>query len=275
MGLVERSQVAGMNIHYMNFSLDYFLDAQERVGFESIELWGGAPHFYLDPTCYEDCRVLKQKIRDHHLKLVEFTPENCMYPYQMAAKGLCFERSLEYFKNGVRACAELECPQISTNSGRGYLDETREEAWKRSVEMHRQLCDFAAEYGVTVAMESLRPEETNLGVRLEDVRRLFDEIDRPNLRINVDVTAMGVSGETLEQWFAEFGSLITHFHFIDGTPYGHLIWGDGCRDLESDLRVLADNHYSGYLGQEITDSRYYSDPLTHDMRNMKAWEIYF
>ncbi len=31
-----RSQIAGMNIHYMNYSLDYFLDAQERAGFESI-----------------------------------------------------------------------------------------------------------------------------------------------------------------------------------------------------------------------------------------------
>ena len=41
MGFIKRSQIAGMNIHYMNYSLDYFLDAQERAGFESIELWGG------------------------------------------------------------------------------------------------------------------------------------------------------------------------------------------------------------------------------------------
>lgn len=274
MGLIRRSQFAGMNIHYRNYSLDYFLDAQERVGFESIELWGGIPHFYLDPTSYEDCKILKKKIRDHHLKLVEFTPENCSYQYQLAAKDTNYEHSLAYFMNAVRACAELECSQISTNSGWGYLDETREEAWKRSVEMNSIICDFASEYGITVAMESLRPEETNLGVRLEDVRRLFDEIGSPNLRINVDTTAMGVSGETLEQWFAEFGPKITHFHFVDGTPYGHLIWGDGCRDLGHDLQVLRDNHYEGYLGQEITDSRYFSDPLTHDMRNMKALEVY-
>lgn len=274
MGLIERSQIAGMNIHYMNYSLDYFLDAQERAGFESIELWGGIPHFYLDPSSYEDCKALKKKIRDHHLKLVEFTPENCTYQYQMAAKGINFKKSLEYFKNGIRACAELECPQISTNSGWGYLDETREEAWKRSVEMNRILCDFAAEYGITVAMESLRPEETNLGVRIEDVRRLFDDIGSPNLRINIDTTAMGVSGETLEQWFAEFGTAITHLHFIDGTPYGHLIWGDGCHDLGQYLKVLKDNNYSGYLGQEITDRRYFKDPMTHDMRNMKAFEPY-
>ena len=85
---------------------------------------------------------------------------------------------------------------------------------------------------------------------------------------------MGVSGETLEQWFEEFGTMITHLHFIDGTPYGHLIWGDGCHDLGQYLKVLRDNNYSGYLGQEITDRRYFRDPMTHDMRNMRAFEPY-
>ena len=30
---LRREQVAGMNIHYVNYSLDYFLDAQQRIGF--------------------------------------------------------------------------------------------------------------------------------------------------------------------------------------------------------------------------------------------------
>ena len=41
---IRREQVAGMNIHYVNYSLDYFLDAQQRIGFKSIELWCAAPH---------------------------------------------------------------------------------------------------------------------------------------------------------------------------------------------------------------------------------------
>ena len=31
---LRREQVAGMNIHYVNYSLDYFLDAQQRIGFK-------------------------------------------------------------------------------------------------------------------------------------------------------------------------------------------------------------------------------------------------
>ena len=35
---LHREQIAGMNIHYIMWSLDYFLDVQQRLGFESIEM---------------------------------------------------------------------------------------------------------------------------------------------------------------------------------------------------------------------------------------------
>lgn len=47
---LRREQIAGMNIHYIMWSLDYFLDAQQRLGFESIELWCAEPHVTLDHT---------------------------------------------------------------------------------------------------------------------------------------------------------------------------------------------------------------------------------
>ena len=35
MKMIHRGQLAGMNIHYRYFSLEYFLEAQMRAGFES------------------------------------------------------------------------------------------------------------------------------------------------------------------------------------------------------------------------------------------------
>lgn len=60
--LLNREQIAGMNIHYLFYSLDYFLDAQKELGFKTIELWGGAPHFYLDSMTYQDCKEVKKKL---------------------------------------------------------------------------------------------------------------------------------------------------------------------------------------------------------------------
>jgi protein FrlC len=43
MPILHPRQIAGMNIHDLYFSLDYFLDAQQQVAIQSIELWGGSP----------------------------------------------------------------------------------------------------------------------------------------------------------------------------------------------------------------------------------------
>ena len=42
---IQRGQLVNMNQHYRRFSLDYFLDCQQRLGVEQIELWCGAAHF--------------------------------------------------------------------------------------------------------------------------------------------------------------------------------------------------------------------------------------
>ena len=124
MALLDRTQVCGMNIHYMKYSLDYFLDAQQRAGFKSIELWGGIPHIFMDAVSYEDTKQIASKIHSRGLEVKVFTPENCMYQYQFAAsKPMAFQKSMDYFKNGIRVASELGCKIMQCNSGWGYLDE--------------------------------------------------------------------------------------------------------------------------------------------------------
>lgn len=275
MKLIDREQVAGMNIHYMKYSLDYFLAAQERAGFKTIELWGGIPHVFMDSVDYEDTKAIASKIKAHNLEVKVFTPENCTYQYQFAAaKPWAFKKSKEYFKNGIRIASELGCKIMQCNSGWGYLDETRKDAWDRCVEMLSDLCDFAKEYGIELAMESLRPEESDLVTRLEDAEKMLMDVGRDNLKVLADTTAIGVAGETLEDWFKTFGDKIIHTHFVDGNPYGHLIWGDGSRNMQKDLEVCQKYGYKGCFGQEITDSKYFKDPLSHDIRNIEMFEKY-
>ena len=163
---------------------------------------------------------------------------------------------------------------MEVNSGWGYWNEDREEAWKRSREMLSRLAEFGREHGITLVMESIRPEESQLVITVKDAKRMLDEVGHPNLKVMVDTCAMGVAGETLEDWFQTFGEDVRHMHFIDGEPYGHLIWGDGKHHLGQFIETLNKYHYEGFLGQEITDSRYYEDPAKHDLRNMRNFERY-
>lgn len=271
--MINREQIAAMNIHYLYYSLEYFLDTQAALGVKTIELWAGAPHFFLDSMTYTDCREVRHKIESRGLQAKIITPENCVYQYQFAAQTPeIYEKSFGYFSNAIKAGVELGCETMAINSGWGYWNEDREEAWKRSAAMLSRLAELAKKEGICLAMESLRLQESNLVTTLKDAKRMFDEVNHPNLKIMIDTTAMGVADETIEKWFDVFGKDIIHMHFIDGNPYGHLIWGDGNHDLSKWLEVLETRGYTGYLGQEITDFSYYEDPASHDRRNMTAFE---
>lgn len=272
---IRREQVAGMNIHYVNYSLDYFLDTQQKLGFQTIELWCGTPHVWLDHMRYYDAAVLRKKIAARNLRVCVLTPENCLYPYQVGAKEKELrERSFACFRNGILLAEELEVPMMEINSGWGYWNEPVEEAWKRSEEMLSRLADEAKEHGVTLVMESLRPEESQIVTNLEQTKRMLDAVNSPNLKPMADLCAVSVAGESLKDWFETFGKDLRHMHFIDGDPYGHLVWGDGTHHLGKEIQILNEYGYDGCLGQEITDGKYFADPGAADFRNMKNFERY-
>ncbi len=271
MGLLRREQIAGMNCHYYNYSLDYFMDSMEMCGYETIALWGGAPHFYLDYLTYSDCVKIQRNALRHNLKIKCFTASSGTYGYQMGMQPVSQrERVFLYYVNGIKAAAELGADMMSMNSGWGYWNEDSKEAWKRSRDMIIRLCDVAEKEGVILTMESLRRAESQLAYSLEKTKKMYKEVDHPALKIMIDTTAMGVAGETPRQWFEVFGGDIVNTHFIDGNPYGHLVWGDGTSNLQGWLKVLKEYHYEGILGLEITARRYYEDPRAADKKNIEA-----
>ena len=85
MGIL-RSQLVNMNQHYRRFSLDYFLDCQQRLGIRQIELWCGASHFWLDHEGTGDVPALKQKLLDHDVRVVSVTAPSIAYQYQYASQ---------------------------------------------------------------------------------------------------------------------------------------------------------------------------------------------
>ena len=269
-------QPAAMGIHYLYYPLGRMLALQKAAGYRSIELWGGAPHVLLTPEGIGNLEEVRRAVRASGMRAVCVTPENCTYPWQFAARSPALAAaSRAYFCNGLRLASELECPLMAVNSGWGLADEPREEAMKRSLDMIAWLADQAGPLGVTLVMESLRPEESNLVNSLPGTAEFLKTLGHANLRPMVDTCAMAVAGETLEDWFAAFPGAIAHMHFVDGTPYGHLAWGDGDRSLPDYLAVLEKNNYTGALTQELTDGRYFSDPQSADRKNMMAFRPYF
>ena len=137
---IRRDQVDGMNIHWAQWSLDAFLDCQARLGLTGVELWAAMPHLWIDCLGYYDAKRIRHKIESRGLVANVLCPENVISPYQVnPQEELYVDRCRAYFSNGIRCAAELGCTCLSINSGWGYLNEDREEAWKRTRDMLRSL----------------------------------------------------------------------------------------------------------------------------------------
>ena len=228
MGLIRREQIAVMNQHYQKYSLDYFLDAQQRIGFKSIELWCSAQHFWLDDQRYADVQELQGKLRSRDLQVVSLTCHSFSYQYQYTPFSQeVYKHCLDYFKKGLAVAQDLGCSVMTVNSGWGCLDRDSDDAWKASRDLLFALAEEAQERGVSLALESLRDDETTLAYNLARTQKLVKDIAHPAMNVMVDTIASGASGETLEEWFSAFGEKLIHMHFLDGDPYVHNIWGDG------------------------------------------------
>ena len=251
-----------MNIQYKYYPLSLFLDDAVRFGVQNVELWGAAPHFHMEDMTYQEIRAVAREIRNRGLKLVCYTPEQCVYPVNLASDNRdTRRRSQKFFENSIRAAGELGTDKVLVTSGTGYFDDSnREEAWKWAAEGIEHLAEMAGDYGITLALEVLRRDESNLVYDLPSLLKMLKEVNHPAVGGMIDTIPMALAGERPAKYLEALGDRLVHIHFIDGAPRGHLAWGDGVLDLEGYLTELDAYPYQGYLSLEITDGRYYMDP---------------
>ena len=270
--MIKRTQIAGMNQNYRQYSYEYFLESQIAAGYKSVELWLGAPHFWLDTQSWSDTKEILRKTKAAGLNIVSATsPSGGAFQYQYAAQEPFHrKRSIDYFCNGVRAAAGLGAKIMTINSGWGYWNDKDDAALARSAEIIGAVAETAQSEGIMLALESLTGDESRIGFTIEQIKHLVELVNSPAVYLMVDISAIKYSGEESQQWFDAFGDRLIHFHFQDGDisppSAGHYAWGDGEFRLEEEIECLIRNNYSGYLTQEICGS---SDPRSDDIRNMR------
>ena len=266
---------------YGHYTLEYALSSIAAAGFRNVELWAASPHYcYADYTPQERQQRREEiaaLLRQNGLSMPVLYPEQMnKYTLNIAAaaphtKKFSMDRILEYIDDAQFWGAQ----SMLLGTGWYHLDDPGPEKYQRSVAAIRQAAEHAAGRGITLLIEPAAPQTGTFAWDLSSLARLLKDVDSPWVKAGLDTVAMGVAGETPRQWFETLGRDIVHTHFIDGRPYGHLVWGDGLYPLEKYLDVLNEFGYEGLLGQEITDGRYFDDPAAADARNFRAFEPFF
>jgi protein FrlC len=266
-GKVNLSQIAGMNEHYYLHTLDYFLDSMVDLEIENIELWAGSPHLYIEDLTLSQVVRIRKEIERRNLKLICYTPEQCIYPVNIAAKEPHIrQKSIQYFMKSLEAAAELGATMFQTVPGWGYHTETKADAWARSRDSLEVLVSKAESLGILLTLEPLETYGSNLVNNLSDLKRMIEEIHSPSLKGIIDTCPMHAAGENFDNSFQKLGDDLRHIHFVDS---GHSAWGDGTFPLQQYLEQIARHDYQGYLTIEICNRDYFTDPVKGDRQSIE------
>lgn len=254
---LRKEQYIHSNFPYYNYSLDYTLDSLQRIGAEKIEFYGAEPHFCMEDVTYTDMKVLKQKLDNHGLSVVEINPENCAYPTNLASRNPATRlRTFRYYENAIRTAGVIGSPYVLVFPGYANLDESQEEAWKLSVDSMRRLGEIARAEGVTITFEATTRNITVITDHRE-VMRLIRESGCENMAVTIDLMCLSQTGETVQDVYDICGAgKVVNVHYTDGglLPSGaweHRIPGEGELDLNGMLKMFDDNSYQGYFGNEV------------------------
>jgi protein FrlC len=265
------AQVTGTNFAYNNVRFETFLEDMTRLGRRHIELWAIAPHFSIPAASAQDVRTLKRQLQERKMMLYCLTPEQIMYPINLASEITWIrDSSIEMFSKAADIASELEGEMLFLTPGRGFEDGDPAEAWKCSIDATRQVVDYAASKGIRCVVECLQRSESNLVHDLKALARFVVDVDHENLSVALDTPAMAAAGDSVEDYVRVFGSRLTHVHLVDGTPTGHLAWGDGTLPLTHYLQVLTEANYAGMMSFEIFGAQYASNPGAAHERSLSA-----
>jgi protein FrlC len=267
MSSLSLAKVSAMGQAYAWFPLTHFLDSAAREGIGAVEVWGGAPHVCLEDWTPSRSRWLRRELERRGLVLSCYTPELLMYPFNIASdEEPLRERSIQFFFRHLEIAADLGATQMLMGSGTGYLTESFEEVWARSRESLVRLAARAGQLGVSLALETLQPRETDLVNTLARATRMLDEVGSLWMYSCVDTETAAVVGDTLDTYFDTLGARVGHVHLTDGQEgrlgSGHLALGDGTLPIDHYLEVLQANAYAGFMTLEALNARYLRDPDT-------------
>ncbi|MEU5864949.1 TIM barrel protein [Nonomuraea sp. NPDC047529] len=245
-------QVTGSNFAYQHLPFDRFLDDAAALGREHLELWGVAPQLHVPWLSDAEARAIRRSAAGRGLTVRCLTPEQVAYPVNLASPdGRLRAGSVAMFRRAAELAAELGAELLLLTPGRGFEDEPVAGAWRRSADAIGEICAYAGTLGVSCVLEALQRVESNLVNDAPTLARMIDEVGAPNLGAVLDTVAMAAAGEGVDDYFDALGDRVRHVHLVDGSPTGHLAWGDGELPLAAYLAALGRRGYRGAMTFEL------------------------
>ncbi len=158
------------------------------------------------------------------------------------------ENAKQYFRDGIQISAawdsQIFCGPLYSAVGKLPGRSRTEQEWEWAVTGLKELGAFAADHGVTLAVEPLNRFETYFINIAEDSVKLIDDVDHPNVKIHLDTFHMNIEEKNLHDAIRNTGDRLAHMHCCEndrGTP------GSGNVDWDGVFAALKEIGYDDWI----------------------------
>jgi len=238
---------------YRFLSLEGALDRIAKLGFKAVDIMATRPHLLSTDYDSEDVKKIRNSLHSLDLKVSAITAFDGHPHWHLSAAN---KRHREDTVNHVKLCIELAhtlgSKVVQVITGMPVLqDISFMKAWQYAKESLKECAMYARKYNIYVALEG---EENNVVRTSQDVHRMIEEVNHPNLKALLEVGHANMMAtddpicaiETLK------GDIVhCHVHDNNGVSDEHGVPGDGTVYWEGVLRKLVEVEYDGYLALEL------------------------
>ena len=149
---------------------------------------------------------------------------------------------IEYTKECIDACVALECDlaagpfHSAVGRANQETEQAKKEQWETCVASLIEICKYAEDKGVFVALEPLNRFETDFMNTCDQAKKMIADVCSPNLKIHLDTFHMNIEEKSSPQAILDAGDLLYHVHASEndrGTPgSGQVPWEGVKESLE-------------------------------------------
>lgn len=227
------------------------------LGVDAVDLG----YFWEDEE--KEIRLAPDWLRENNLELGAYIVEN-----DFAQRGEERKRQISLVKHGIERAAQLKTKILRVFAGYVKPDfPDYRKAREVLVTSFKEVSSFAKERGITLALEN----HGQLCAKTDEILDLLDEVDSPNLKLNLDIGNFLQVDEDPVSSVKKLAHLAVHTHIKDYKKSGEkiipVVLGEGEVDLDGCLRTLKKKEYQGYLSIEYEAE---IDSKAGVERNLKA-----
>ena len=170
--------------------------------------------------------------------------------------------TIQYVQDEIDLAGQVAAPVVilaptAVRSAQPFA--SLQDEWGWAVAGLRELGAYAAEKGVTLAIEAWNRYETHLVNRLEQALAMREDVGLDNVGVMGDVFHLNIEEVAMDEAIRACGRWLVHFHFCDSNRAAP---GSGHVDFRPILRALKDIDYRGYFAMELLTANWPWDAET-------------